>query len=94
MTSTADEGLGLKERHLRSHVLDFATGANQRDLDPRCGAAGRQFIESFSIVDVKTMRRQCKCNARSAHGRKQRVDCKGHQRPPKMFSKSRFVPAG
>jgi hypothetical protein len=29
-----------------------------------------------------------------AHGRKQRVDCKGHQRPPKMFSKSRFVPAG
>ncbi len=27
----------------------------------------------------------------SAHGHQQRVDCKGHQRPPKMFSKSRFV---
>jgi hypothetical protein len=26
-----------------------------------------------------------------AQGRKQRVDCKGHPRPPKMFSKSRFV---
>ena len=28
--------------------------------------------------------------ARGAHGRKQRVKCEGHQRPPKMFSKSRF----
>ena len=32
--------------------------------------------------------------ARSALDRKQRVDCNGHQRPPKMFSKSRFVQAG
>ena len=32
--------------------------------------------------------------ARGAHGRKQRVKCEGLQRPPKMFSKSRFVPAG
>jgi hypothetical protein len=42
-------------------------------------------IESFSVVDVDDAAAVQVQRAHSAHGRKQRVDCKGHQRPQKRF---------
>src|SRR6266404_6694943 len=59
-------------------------------------AGNRRLLEYLSAAGVKTMHRQGRpCSARTVRmARKQRVDCKGGQRPPKMFSKSRFVPAG
>jgi len=47
------------------------------------------------FAHLGNLRRQCKCNARTVRMAASSVSTvRGHQRPPKMFSKSRFVPAG